>query len=305
MTHPDITADLGALMPKLRGKMRANVPLRDITWVRVGGPAQVLFYPVDEKDLTYFLTHLPSEIPIYVIGYGSNLLVRDGGLKGIVIRLGRGVLKIQIEQGQRLRTGAAVPDSYVARVAANAGISGLTFYRTIPGSVGGAVRMNAGAHGMETKNILLTARAVDRGGKIHILSKSDIGFSYRSCKISPDWIFTEALFQGHTGDPVKIRQEMEAIADYREQNQPIRERTCGSTFKNPPGLSAWKLVNAAGCRGLSIGGAIVSEKHCNFLINYNDATASDIEILGETIRERVKANSGIELQWEIVRIGIS
>ena len=303
MAHPDITSDLAAIMPDLRGSMTANVSLSDITWFRVGGPAQVLFRPADEADLAYFLTRLPQDIATRVIGLGSNLLVRDGGLKGVVIRLGRGFSAIQTEAGHRLRTGTAVPDVKVARTAAEAGIAGLAFYRGIPGSIGGALRMNAGAHGRETKDVLQEARAVDRSGTVHVLSNTDMGFAYRRSGISPDWILTEALFQGEPGDPADIREEMEAVASYREQHQPTRERTGGSTFKNPPGHSAWKLVDEAGCRGLRVGGAMVSEKHCNFLINDNEATAADIETLGETVRARVKASSGIDLEWEIIRIG--
>ncbi len=303
MAHVDVTSDLAALMPELRGSMTANASLRDITWFRVGGPAQVLFRPADEADLSYFLTHLPHDIPVQVIGLGSNLLVREGGLKGVVIRLGRGFSTITVEDGSRLCTGSAVPDVQVARAAADAGIAGLAFYRGIPGAIGGALRMNAGAHGGETKDVLLEARAVDRSGNVHVLTNADMGFSYRHSGIPHSWIFTQALFQGEAGDPAKIREEMEAVAAYREQHQPTRERTGGSTFKNPPGHSAWKLVDEAGCRGVRVGGAMVSEKHCNFLINNNEATAADIETLGETVRERVKATSGIELQWEIIRIG--
>jgi len=303
MTYPDITADLKALMPELRGRISANAFLHEITWFRVGGPAQVLFRPADEADLCYFLSNLPADIPKSVIGLGSNLLVRDRGLKGVVIRLGRGFSTIQAEDGYRVRAGTGVPDVQVARAAAEAGITGLAFYRGIPGSIGGALRMNAGAHGAETKDVLLETRAIDPSGKVHILSNADMGFTYRHCGVARDWIFSEALYQGRPGDPDEIRKEMEEVARYREQHQPTRERTGGSTFKNPPGYSAWKLVDEAGCRGLRVGGAMISEKHCNFLINAEDATAEDIETLGETVRARVKDTSGIELQWEIIRIG--
>lgn len=304
MSFPDITGELAARMPNLRGRLVANFPLSSITWFRVGGPAQVLFTPVDEADLAYFLAHAPADLPVIVLGLGSNLLVRDGGVPGVVIRLGKGFSEIQVEPDCRLRAGTAVPDVKVARAAAEAGIAGLAFYRGIPGSIGGALRMNAGAHGSETKDVLVEARAVDRQGNIHVLSLADMGFRYRHCSISKDWIFTEAVFQGRPGDKAEILEQMEAVAQYREENQPTRERTGGSTFKNPPGHSAWKLIDAAGCRGLRIGGAKVSEMHCNFLINDNDATAEDIERLGETVRARVKATSGIELQWEIVRLGL-
>ena len=304
MSFPDITGELAARMPNLRGRLVANFPLSSITWFRVGGPAQVLFTPVDEADLAYFLAHAPADLPVIVLGLGSNLLVRDGGVPGVVIRLGKGFSEIQVEPDCRLRAGTAVPDVKVARAAAEAGIAGLAFYRGIPGSIGGALRMNAGAHGSETKDVLVEARAVDRQGNIHVLSLADMGFRYRHCSISKDWIFTEAVFQGRPGDKAEILEQMEAVAQYREENQPTRERTGGSTFKNPPGHSAWKLIDAAGCRGLRIGGAKVSEMHCNFLINDNDATAEDIERLGETVRARVKATSGIDLQWEIVRLGL-
>lgn len=304
MSFPDITGELAARMPNLRGRLVANFPLSSITWFRVGGPAQVLFTPADEADLAYFLAHAPADLPVIVLGLGSNLLVRDGGVPGVVIRLGKGFSQIQVEPNCRLRAGTAVPDVKVARAAAEAGIAGLAFYRGIPGSIGGALRMNAGAHGSETKDVLVEARAVDRQGNIHVLSLAEMGFRYRHCSISKDWIFTEAVFQGRPGDKAEILEQMEAVAQYREENQPTRERTGGSTFKNPPGHSAWKLIDAAGCRGLRIGGAKVSEMHCNFLINDNDATAEDIERLGETVRARVKATSGIELQWEIVRLGL-
>ena len=299
----DITPALRAAMPDLRGRLTANATMADITWFRVGGPAQVLFSPADEADLAYFLQNRPEDLPIFVVGLGSNLLVRDGGFKGVVIRLGRGFGDVVIEPGHRLRAGTVVPDVKVARAAAAAGIAGLAFYRGIPGSIGGALRMNAGAHGTETTNVLVEARAVDRDGNIHVLSHADMGFTYRHCAISPDWIFTQATFQGTPGDPAEINVAMEEVADYREKNQPVREKTGGSTFKNPPGHSSWKLIDEAGCRGLRIGGAMVSEMHCNFLINIDNATAEDIERLGETVRARVLANSGITLQWEIIRLG--
>ena len=304
MTFPDLTNDLKARLPDLKGRLAANVPLADITWFRVGGPAQVLFTPADEADLAYFLKQAPSELPVTVIGLGSNLLVRDGGVPGIVIRLGRGFSNVAAEPNHRVRAGTAVPDVKVARAAADAGIAGLAFYRGIPGSVGGALRMNAGAHGRETKEVLVSARAVDRQGSVHALSLADMGFSYRHCSVPDDFILTEALFAGTPGDPAAILREMDDVADYREKNQPIRERTGGSTFKNPPGYSAWKLIDEAGCRGLRVGGAKVSDMHCNFLINKRGATAEDIERLGETVRARVKARSAISLQWEIIRLGL-
>lgn len=302
MSFPDITGDLKARMPDLRGRLTANAPLSDITWFRVGGPAQVLFAPADEADLAYFLKMIGPDITVFVVGLGSNLLVRDGGVPGVVIRLGRGFNEISTE-GTRLTAGTAVPDVKVARAAAEAGIAGLSFYRGIPGSIGGALRMNAGAHGTETKDVLIEARAVDRQGNIHVLSLADMKFTYRHCGIPSDWIFTQATYEGKPGDPDEIQKEMDEVADYREKNQPVRERTGGSTFKNPPGNSAWKLVDAAGCRGFRVGGAKVSEMHCNFLINDNKASGEDVETLGETVRARVKAASGVTLEWEIIRLG--
>ena len=302
MSFPDITGDLKARMPELRGRLTANAPLADITWFRVGGPAQVLFAPADEADLAHFLKNIGPGISVYVIGLGSNLLVRDGGVPGVVIRLGRGFNEITTD-GTRLTTGTAVPDVKVARAAAEAGIAGLSFYRGIPGSIGGALRMNAGAHGTETKDALIEARAVDRQGNIHVLSLADMKFTYRHCGIPADWIFTSATYEGKPGDPHAIQKEMDEVADYREKNQPVRERTGGSTFKNPTGNSAWKLVDAAGCRGVRVGGAKVSEMHCNFLINDQKASGEDVETLGETVRARVKATTGVTLEWEIIRLG--
>jgi UDP-N-acetylmuramate dehydrogenase len=247
---------------------------------------------------------VPAEIPVTVIGLGSNLLVRDGGIEGVVIRLGRGFGEIAIEEDQRLRAGAAVPDVKVARAAADAGIAGLSFYRGIPGSVGGALRMNGGAHGRETKEVLVEVRAVDRQGRIHVLPVEVLGYSYRHCGAADELIFTEALFQGEPGEPERILAEMDDIAAYREQAQPIKSRTGGSTFKNPEGHKAWQLIDAAGCRGFAIGDAKVSEMHCNFLINEGRATGAELEQLGETVRARVKAASGVELEWEIKRLGV-
>ena len=304
MSFPDLVADLSSRMPELRGRLAANQTLADITWFRVGGPAQVLFVPADARDLAYFLRNRPAGLRITAIGLGSNLLVRDGGIPGVTIRLGRGFAQTTVEPGHRIRAGAAVPDAKLARAAADAGIGGLAFYRGIPGSVGGALRMNAGAHGRETKDALIEAWAVDRHGYLYLLPLSDMKMTYRHCGVPADWVFTEALYQGTPGEPAAILKEMQEVADYREANQPIRERTGGSTFKNPPGHSAWKLIDAAGCRGLRIGGAKVSEMHCNFLINDANASAEDIERLGETVRARVKAETGLELTWEIVRIGL-
>ncbi len=293
-----------ASLPDLRGRLKAEAPLKDLTWFRAGGPAEVLYSPADEADLAYFLRAAPSDIPVTIIGLGSNLLVRDGGIEGAVIRLGRGFGEIKIEEGSRLRAGTAVPDVKVARAAADAGIAGLSFYRGIPGCVGGALRMNGGAHGRETKEVLVEARAVDRKGNIHVLSVAELHYQYRHCGAPEDFIFTEALFQGEPGEPAAILTEMDGIAAYREEVQPIKSRTGGSTFKNPPGKKAWQLIDAAGCRGLAVGDARVSTMHCNFLINEGNASGADIERLGETVRARVKQTSGVELEWEIKRLGV-
>lgn len=303
---PDLTPDLTRLMPDLRGRLTANFKLADITWFRVGGPAQVFFVPADEEDLSYFLARLPESIPVYLLGLGSNMLVRDGGMAGVVIRLTRGFFTdIAVEADHRIRAGAAVPDMKLAKAAAEAGIAGLAFYRGIPGAIGGALRMNAGAHGGETKDILVEARALDRHGRLHILKTADFGYSYRHSSAAEDLIFTQALFQGKAGEPADILAEMETITAAREASQPIRERTGGSTFKNPPGHKSWQLIDAAGCRGLTIGDAQVSEMHCNFLINRAHASAAQIETLGETVRKRVLAKTGILLDWEIKRVGVA
>ena len=302
MTFPDITAELRSKAPKLRGRLVPNQSLAELTWFRVGGPAQVLFMPEDEADLAYFLQVLAVAIPVTVIGLGSNLIVRDGGIPGVVVRLGRGFNDIAVED-HRIRVGAAVPDVKVARAAQEAGIAGLSFLRGIPGAIGGALRMNGGAYGRETKDALISARAVDRTGRVHELSVSDMHYAYRHCGAPVDFIFTEATFQGAAGDRAAIAAEMNKITEAREATQPIKSRTGGSTFKNPPGQKAWQLIDAAGCRGLIIGGAQVSELHCNFLINLGDATATEIETLGETIRKRVKQSSGVDLEWEIKRLG--
>ena len=304
MTFPDISVELRTRMPQLRGRLLRNQQLAELTWFRVGGPGQILFMPEEEDDLAYFFANLPSEIPVTVIGLGSNLIVRDGGVPGVVIRLGRGFGDIAVE-GLNLRAGAAVPDVKVARAAQEAGLSGLSFLRGIPGGIGGALRMNGGAYGREVKDALLEARAVDRAGRVHTLSNDEMGFSYRHCAVSEGCVFTQALFRAERGDAALIAAEMEKITEAREATQPVRSRTGGSTFKNPPGQKAWQLIDAAGCRGLRVGDAQVSEMHTNFLINLGKATAADIETLGETVRRRVKETSGVELEWEIKRIGIA
>jgi len=303
MSFPDIAPELKANAPKLRGRLLANQSLAELTWFRVGGPAQMLFMPEDEPDLAYFLGTLAADIPVTVVGLGSNLIVRDGGVAGVVVRLGRGFNDVTVN-GTRVVAGTAVPDVKVARSAQEAGIAGLAFFRGIPGAVGGALRMNGGAYKGETKDVLVEARAVDRQGRIHTLSNTDMHYTYRHCGAPEDFIFTRATFEGMPGDRTAIAAEMDKITESREATQPIKSRTGGSTFKNPPGGKAWQLIDAAGCRGLVVGGAQVSELHCNFLINLGTATAADIETLGETVRRRVKDNSGVDLDWEIKRIGV-
>jgi len=300
----DITPELKAAMPELRGRLLANESLAPLTWFRVGGPAQVLFTPSDEDDLAYFLKNLPQELPVYVVGVGSNLIVRDGGMPGIVVRLSpRGFGETAV-QGDIVVAGAAALDRRVAETAAGANLAGLEFYFGIPGTIGGALRMNAGANSAETKDVLVEATGIDRKGTVHTFSNADMKFVYRNAGVDPSIVFTSARFRGVAAAPDAIRARMEEVQRHRETAQPIREKTGGSTFKNPPGNSAWKLIDAAGCRGLRVGGAQVSQMHCNFLINTGNATGHDIETLGETVRNRVKETSGIELHWEIKRIGI-
>ncbi len=302
---PDLAPELKTKLPALRGRLLADQPLAELTWFRVGGPADVLFTPEDEDDLAYFLRGLPPDVPVTVIGLGSNLIVRDGGVPGVVIRLGRGFSAVTVEEGHRIRAGTTVPDVKVARAAQEAAIAGLAFYRGIPGAIGGALRMNGGAYGRETKDALVEARGVDREGRVRVYSNADMHYTYRHCGLADDVIFTQALFQGAAGDPGAIAAEMNKITESREATQPIKSRTGGSTFKNPPGQKAWQLIDAAGCRGMLVGDAQVSELHCNFLINRGNATAADIETLGETVRRRVRETSGVELDWEIKRIGVA
>ena len=303
MTFPDILPELRSRLPELRGRLLANQPLGEFTWFRVGGPAQVFYMPEDENDLAYVLRGLPGEIPVYVVGAGSNLIVRDGGVPGVTIRLGRGFNDIAVEPASRVRAGSGVLDAMVARAAQKAGIAGLAFFSGIPGSIGGALRMNGGAYGGETKDVVVEARGIDRQGNIRTFNNAEMGFSYRHCAVADDVFFTQALLQGRPGDAEQIAAEMAEIKSKREATQP-RNRTGGSTFKNPPGANAWKLIDDAGCRGLVVGGAQVSSLHCNFLINLGHASAADIEMLGETVRERVKAHCGVELEWEVKRIGV-
>lgn len=290
-------------LPPVRGRLEPGAPLAPLTWFRVGGPAQVLFQPADEEDLAAFLAALPSDVPLTVLGLASNTLVRGGGVPGVVIRLSAKGFGHQRAEGTRLTVGAALPDVKAARAAADAAIAGLSFLRGIPGSIGGALRMNAGAYGGEVKDRLVSARAVDRSGAVHVLQNADFGFRYRGSAAPDDLIFSEATFEGEPGDRATILAEMDAITEKREATQPIKSRTGGSTFKNPPGEKAWQLIDAAGCRGLTVGGAQMSELHCNFMLNLGEATAADLERLGETVRGRVRATSGIALDWEIKRIG--
>jgi UDP-N-acetylmuramate dehydrogenase len=301
---PDITPEFKAAMPDLRGRLLANQSLAELTWFRVGGPAQLLFTPADEDDLGYFLANLPRELAVTVVGVGSNLIVRDGGLPGVVIRLSPRGFGDAGADGDVVTAAAAALDKRVAETAAAANIGGLEFFFGIPGTIGGALRMNAGANGAETKDVLVEASGIGRDGKKHTLGNAEMKFVYRNSGADPSIIFTSARFRGRIAAPDEIRARMDEVQRHRETAQPIREKTGGSTFKNPPGHSAWKLIDAAGCRGLRVGGAQVSELHCNFLINTGAATGHDIETLGETVRTRVKQNSGIELHWEIKRIGI-
>lgn len=290
-------------LPKVRGGLTADASMASLTWFRVGGPADVLFRPADVEDLSAFLAACPLDIPITVVGVGSNLLVRDGGVRGVVIRLGATFGQVEILENNQLRAGAAALDMSVARKAAVAGIAGLEFYAGIPGSIGGALIMNGGAHGGETCDVLVSARAVRRSGEIVTLTNEDFSYSYRHSDVPDDLIFVDGLFQGTAGERATIEAHMAEITQKREESQPIRTKTGGSTFKNPEGHKSWQLVDGAGCRGLVRGGAQVSEMHCNFLINTGAAKAGDLEGLGEEVRTRVKETSGVSLEWEIKRIG--
>ncbi|EFM58166.1 UDP-N-acetylenolpyruvoylglucosamine reductase [Brucella sp. BO2] len=289
----------------LRGRLTPDTGMDKITWFRAGGPAQVLFQPSDEEDLSAFLKAVPEEIPLLVVGIGSNLLVRDGGVPGFVVRLSaKGFGEVEQVCDTQLRAGAAVPDKRVAAAALEAGLAGFHFYHGIPGGIGGALRMNAGANGVETRERVVEVRALDRKGEVHVLSNADMGYAYRHSSASPDLIFTSVLFEGVPGERDDIRRAMDEVQHHRETVQPVREKTGGSTFKNPEGTSAWKEIDKAGCRGLRVGGAQMSEMHCNFMINTGNATGHDLETLGETVRARVFENSGIRLHWEIKRLGL-
>lgn len=291
-------------LPPVRGRLRADVELAPITWFRVGGKAEVMFKPADEADLAEFLKNCPADIPIYPIGVASNLIIRDGGIPGVVIRLGGEFAQVTQNKNQ-ITAGAAALDAVVAQHAENAGLAGMEFLSGIPGTIGGALRMNAGAYGSEIKDILIEATAIDRNGKIHKVKAKDLNLTYRHSGAPADWIFTSATLEGTPDEIRNIAARMDDIKTKREAAQPVRARTGGSTFANPDGLKAWALIDAAGCRGLTKGNAQVSELHCNFLLNNGDATAADLEGLGEMVRERVMAHSGIDLRWEIQRIGVA
>ncbi|MDX8519384.1 UDP-N-acetylmuramate dehydrogenase [Mesorhizobium dulcispinae] len=304
MRGQDLIDKLGDKLAGLRGRVTPNAEMDKITWFRAGGLAEALFQPADEEDLAAFLRAVPEEIPITVVGVGSNLLVRDGGIFGFVVRLSaKGFGEAEVTGATTIKAGAATPDKRLAAVAYEAGIGGFHFYHGIPGAVGGALRMNAGANGAETRERVVEVRALDRTGNVHTLSNADMGYAYRHSSAPGGLIFTSAVFEGVPEDRAAIKAAMDAVQNHRETVQPIREKTGGSTFKNPEGTSAWKEIDKAGCRGLLIGGAQMSPMHCNFMINTGTATGYDLEYLGETVRARVLENSGIRLHWEIKRLG--
>ena len=299
---PDLTTSFDA--SAIRGALQRDFALGDLSWFRAGGKVELMFQPADEADLVAFLKVLPAAVPVMVIGLGSNTLVREGGVEGVAIRLPmRGFGAVERISETRIRVGAAAPDKQVAKAALDLGLGGFAFYHGIPGGIGGALRMNAGANGSETAQRVVEVRAVDRQGEVHVFSNAEMGYAYRHCGAAHDLIFTSAVFEGVPAERAEIEAQMAAVADHRETAQPIRSKTGGSTFKNPPGHSAWKLIDAAGMRGHRIGGAHVSELHCNFLINDEGATPYEIELLGETVRARVLETSGIRLDWEIKRFG--
>lgn len=303
-------------LPDVRGRIARDRPLAPITWLRVGGPAQALFTPADRDDLAGFLAALDPAVPVTPLGVCSNLIIRDGGLPGVSIKLARGFNAVEPLEGHRVRAGAAALDSHVAKRAAEGGVAGLEFLRTIPGAIGGAVKMNAGCYGSYMADVLVEATVLDRQGRAHVLGAAELGFAYRASAVPDDHVVVEVVLQGRPGEPDEITARMEELVARRAASQPVDERSCGSTFRNPAGysstgeaddtheLKAWKLIDQAGCRGLRLGGAQMSEKHPNFLINAGDATARDLEDLGEQVRARVRAHSGHDLTWEIRRIGV-
>lgn len=290
------------LLPQVRGRVRADAPLAPTSWFKVGGPADVLFRPADAEDLIALLRELPDGTPVTVLGVSSNTLIRDGGIRGLVVKLGRGFTQVEADGADGLIAGAGALCATVAQQAEARKLGGLAFLSGIPGTMGGALRMNAGAYGGETGQAVVWAEAVDPKGKLHRLGPADLGYAYRHCAVPADWVFVRALVRGVPGAE-GIAEEMAAIAKARAESQPLGTATGGSTFRNPPGHKAWQLIDQAGCRGLRIGGAVMSEKHCNFMINEGGATACDLESLGETVRERVLKASGVALQWEIRRLG--
>jgi UDP-N-acetylmuramate dehydrogenase len=292
-------------LPQPSGRLTPSAPLAPLTWFKTGGPAEWLFEPASPDDLARFMAELPADMPVMPLGLGSNLIVRDGGVRGVVVRLGKPFAKVAVEGGTRLRCGGGASGILVSSTARDAGIAGVEFLRSIPGTVGGFVRMNGGAYGRETSDILIECRIVTRDGRIETLPADALAYSYRHSELPDGAIVIEALFEGRPGEPAAIGAEMDRIAAEREASQPLRSRTGGSTFKNPPGDRAWRLVDAAGCRGLVLGGAQVSEKHTNFLLNLGEATSADIEALGEEVRRRVRETSGVELEWEIQRVGMA
>jgi UDP-N-acetylmuramate dehydrogenase len=299
-----LLAKLGDRLAGLRGRLTPDAGMEKITWFRAGGPADVLFQPADEEDLAAFLKAVPAEIPITIVGIGSNLLVREAGIRGFVVRLSaKGFGEAEAISATAIRSGAATPDKRVAAAALEAGIGGFHFYHGIPGGIGGALRMNAGANGVETRERVVEVRALDRKGELHVLKNAGMGYAYRHSSAPRDLIFTSAVFEGYPEDRAAIKAAMDQVQHHRETVQPIREKTGGSTFKNPAGTSAWKEIDKAGCRGLMIGGAQMSPMHCNFMINTGSATGYDLEFLGETVRARVLEHSGVRLEWEIKRIG--
>ncbi|MGM4981548.1 MULTISPECIES: UDP-N-acetylmuramate dehydrogenase [Rhizobium] len=299
-----LLASLGDGVKDIRGRLTPDAPMDRVTWFRAGGLAELMFQPHDTDDLIAFLKILPEEVPLTVVGVGSNILVRDGGIPGIVLRLSaKGFGSVELQGDNRILAGAACPDKHVAAMAMDNSIGGFHFYYGIPGTIGGAARMNAGANGVETRERVVQVHAVDRKGEKHVLTNAEMGYSYRHSDASEDLIFTHVLFEGYPEDKAKIRAEMDAVRAHRETVQPIREKTGGSTFKNPDGFSAWKLIDEAGCRGLVIGGAQMSSLHCNFMINMEQATGYDLEYLGEQVRREVFEKSGVKLEWEIKRLG--
>jgi UDP-N-acetylmuramate dehydrogenase len=299
-----LLAKLGERLSGLRGRVTPDAGMEKITWFRAGGPADVLYQPADEEDLSAFLKAVPAEIPVMVVGIGSNLLVREGGIRGFVVRLSAKCFgEVEAVSSTSIRAGAASPDKRLAAAALEASIGGFHFYHGIPGGIGGALRMNAGANGVETRERVVEVRALDRRGELHILKNADMGYAYRHSSAPRDLIFTSAVLDGFPEERATIKAAMDAVQHHRETVQPIREKTGGSTFKNPAGTSAWKEIDKAGCRGLMIGGAQMSPMHCNFMINTGSATGYDLEFLGETVRARVLEHSGIRLEWEIKRIG--